>query len=159
MALADYANRKYDYLALRNVQPLGEAQLQLELFNEKDSGQIAVGAQKLAQRWLLEFLTDRGSMPALPDRGTNFIRNIAGGNARNASDLRVIFDLASFDASVNLRAEEDNTWPQDERFSAASLINVNFTPGYANLQVEIVSEAGSSRSIILPISILPRNIG
>lgn len=159
MALADYANRKYDYLALRNVQPIGEAQLQLELFNEKDSGQIAVGVQKLAQRWLIEFLTDRGSMPGLPERGTNFMRNVRRGNARNTGDLTILFDLAVFDAAVNLRAEEDDTWPADERFRAAALIGVNFTPGYANLRVSILSAAGASRSIILPISILPQNIG
>jgi hypothetical protein len=159
MALIDYANRKYDYLALRNVQPIGEAQLQLELFNEKDSGQIAVGVQKLAQRWLLEFLTDRGSMPGLPTRGTNFMRSVTSGNARNASDLRVLFDLAVFDAGVNLRDEEDDTWPADERFSGAALVGVSFTPGYANLRITVVSAAGASRGIILPISTLPQNIG
>ena len=159
MALADYANRKYDYLALRNVQPTGEARLGLELFNEKDSGQIAVGVQKLAQRWLLEFLTDRGSMPGLPERGTNFMRSIRRGNARNSGDLRVLFALGAFAAAVNLRAEEDDTWPPDERFSQATLLNVSFTPGYANLRIAISSAAGSSRSIILPISILPQNIG
>lgn len=159
MALADYANRKYDYLALRNVQPVGSAQLQFELFNATDSGQIAVGVQKLAQRWLLEFLTDQGSMPGLPTRGTNFMSNVSNGNARNSGDLRVLFNSAAFDASVNLRAEEDDTWPADERFSASVLVNIAFTPGYANLRVEIVSEAGTARGIILPISIIPQNIG
>jgi len=159
MGLADYANRKYDYLALRNVQPSGEARLGLELFNENDSGQIAVGVQKLAQRWLLEFLTDRGSMLGLPSRGTNFIKNMSSSAARNSSDVRILFDLAAFDAAVNLRDEEDDTWPADEKLASANLTSIAFIPGYVNLRVEIASTAGASRSIILPISVLPQNIG
>lgn len=159
MAISDYANRKYDYLALRGVKPRDSVRLGLELFNSEDSGQIAVGVQKLAQRWLLEFLTDTGSMIGLPTRGTSFMQNIRAGRARNSSDLQILFDLASFAASSNLRDEEDDSWPADERFDSVALLNIGFTPGYVNLRVLITSVAGASRSIILPISILPQNIG
>jgi len=159
MALVDYANRKYDYLALRNVRPTGEVRLGLELFNENDAGQIAVGVQKLSQRWLLEFLTDRGSMLGLPNRGTSFIQNMRSGAARSSGDVLILFDLAAFDAAVNLQEEEDDTWPADERLEYAALTGVEFIPGYVNLRVEIASAAGPARSIILPISVLPQNIG
>jgi hypothetical protein len=45
MSLQDYAQRKYDYLGLRNVNPAKEAKLGLELFNTASNGQICVGVQ------------------------------------------------------------------------------------------------------------------
>ena len=71
MALSDYTNRAYDYLALRNTTGAGNRRLGMELFNDTTSGEICAGAQKLAQRWLLEFMTERGSIPGLPKRGPN----------------------------------------------------------------------------------------
>jgi hypothetical protein len=159
MSIADYAGRKYDFLALRNVQPIGDAALGLELFNANTSGAIAVGGQKLAQRWLLEFLTEEGSMPALPSRGTDFMTKVRRGGLRTASDMRLAFNFASFTARLNLAKEEDDTWPSDERIDAAILDSVSFSPGFASLRVIIVSKAGAARSIILPIATLPQNIG
>lgn len=159
MSVTDYAGRKYDFLALRNVQPLGDAALGLELFNTVNSGQIAAGVQKLAQRWLLEFLTEIGSMPALPTRGTNFMTKVRSGALRTAADMRLAFNFASFSARTNLAKEEDNTWPDDERLEVAVLDSVSFSPGFASLRVVIISKAGTSRGIILPISTLPQNIG
>jgi hypothetical protein len=85
MALSDYINRKYDYLALQNTVGPGERKLGLELFNENTSGKITTGVQKLAQRWLLEFLTETGSIPALPDRGCLFMRQARRRFTRNNS--------------------------------------------------------------------------
>ena len=65
MSLADFANRKYDYLALQNVTTGQDTRVGLVLYAEDNSGRICVGIQKLAQRWALEFLTELGSMPGL----------------------------------------------------------------------------------------------
>jgi hypothetical protein len=69
MALIDYARRKYDFLSLQNVNTARETKLGLALYSEDTAGKLCVGIQKLAQRWLLEFLTEIGSMPGLPTRG------------------------------------------------------------------------------------------
>lgn len=159
MSIVDYANRKYDYLALRNVKRVGESQLGLALFTKEDTGQIAVGAQKLAQRWLLEFLTEIGSMPGLSNRGTNFMRKIRLGRVRSFNDMQLLFNFAEAEARLNLRNEEDDTWPLDERLKLAALTALEFLPGYADLTVTITSLAGTARSIIVPISTLPQNIG
>jgi hypothetical protein len=159
MSIADYAGRKYDFLALRNVQPVGDAALKLALFNPTSAGEIATGSQKLAQRWLLEFLTEVGSMPGLPLRGTDFMAKVRRGGLRKTSDVRLAFNFASFSARLNLLKEEDDTWPADERIDAAILDSVSFSPGFASLRIIIVSKAGAARSIILPIATIPQNIG
>lgn len=172
MALADYTNRKYDYLGLQNTTAVTvgrrDKRLGLELFNASTSGAITVGIQKLAQRWLLEFLTETGSMPGLPNRGTNFMRAARTGQFRTQINVRTQFAAANMTARKNLQAEEYNTMPNDEKFDDAELLSVSILPGadtsqtsgttaaFLSLSVKITSRAGDSRTVILPIEILPR---
>lgn len=155
MSISAYANRKYDYLGLQNVKPQGEALLGLELFTPTNSGQICTGVQKLAQRWALEFLTEEGSMPGLPERGNEFMRLVRQGRIRSAPEVRGFFATSALRIDRNLRNEEYENMPADERFASAELLGVSFLPGYLSLTVEVVSRAGSARQVILPISVLP----
>lgn len=158
MAIADYANRKYDFLALQNISAKKETQLALELASPGKSTQIATGPQKLVQRWLLEFLTELGSMPGLPKRGTDFMTQVRRGRLRTQAAVIAAFNFAAYAARTNLRNEEDDTWPDDERIGVVELQSVAFLPGYAQIRCSIASRAGSSRSIILPIPTLPQNL-
>lgn len=155
MSLKEYANRKYDYLALQNIKPQGESRLGLELFNANNSGQICVGAQKLAQRWALEFLTEDGSMPGLPERGNEFMRLVRQGRIKSAPEVRGFFATSALTINRNLKNEEYDGMPDDERFESAQLLNVSFFPGYLSLTVAINSRAGQTREVILPVSVLP----
>jgi hypothetical protein len=154
MGVADYADRKYDYLAFRDVKPLGDQRLGLELYNKNTSGQIATGIQKLAQRWALEFLTERGSMPGLPERGSDFMLAVRRGYLRSELDVITTFNTANLYMTRALRNEEYEGMPDDERFDYAEIRSVEFLPGYMNLTVMINSVAGESRAAILPIETL-----
>jgi hypothetical protein len=172
MALSDYVNRKYDYLALQNTTAVTigrrDKKLGLELFNSKTSGAITTGIQKLAQRWLLEFLTEVGSIPGLPNRGTNFMRAARTGQFRVPINVQAQFAAANILVNRNLKAEETENTPDDERFADAELLNVAILPGFdvsqasgttaafLSLGVKITSQAGDSREVILPIEIVPR---
>jgi hypothetical protein len=158
MALNDYANRRYDFLALQNVKPTGDNQLGLLLFENDGTSKICVGVQKLAQRWLLEFLTEVGSMPGLPTRGTPFMTQVRTGRLRTTADVVAAFNSSAYTARVTLNKEEDDTWPDDERLSYARLLGVTFFPGYANIKVAIYSRSGNTRSVILPVATLPQTI-
>lgn len=173
MALSDYINNKYDYLALRNTTAptvgTNQKKLGLELFNESTSGEITTGVQKLAQRWLLEFLTESGSMPGLPNRGTNFMRAARTGRFRIEQNVRAEFALATMRAKQTLAAEEYAGMPNAERFADAQLLNVIIIPGgdvspasgvtavFLSLNVKIISLAGDTREVIVPITYVPRN--
>jgi hypothetical protein len=156
--LADYADRSYDFLAFQNVKEEKEALLDLVLFSEKSSGQIATGIQKLTQRWLLEFLTEAGSMPGLPARGTNFMTMVRQGLLRTYAAIWGEFIFSAYTAGLNLRKEETDAWPDDERFVSAKLLNLAVLPGYASLNIAITSRAGTSRKVVMPIETLPQNI-
>lgn len=173
MALSDYINNKYDYLALRNTTAptvgTNEKKLGLELFNENTSGEITTGVQKLAQRWLIEFLTETGSMPGLPNRGTNFMRAARTGRFRIERNVQAEFAIATMRLKQNLTTEEYADMPLSERFADAQLLNVIVLPGadvsqasgttavFLSLNVRIISQAGDSREIVFPITYVPRN--
>lgn len=148
---------KYDFLALQNVQPTGNARLRLALFTPTNLGRVCTGVQKLAQRWLLEFTTVTGSMPGLPNRGTFFMALAQSGRLRTTAALTAQFSIANYIVKVNLQNEEDDTWPDDERFLSAELAGLEFSPGSAKLYVTIYSRALAARQVVLPVKTLPVN--
>lgn len=156
MSLADFANRKYDYLALQNVNTARDNKLGLVLYDEDNNGRICVGIQKLAQRWTLEFLTERGSMPGLPARGTDFLTLVRQGRLRSQLDVTQNFYAANLRLRVTLQNEEYAGMPDDERFDTAELLSVTILPGYLNMRVMITSIAGDERAVILPVATLPQ---
>jgi len=156
--MIDYDNRVYDFLAIQNVQKTGDVQLGLELFTPTNSGLIATGVQKLAQRWLLEFLTEKGSMPGLPNRGTTFMTLVRQGRLRTSAVITAQFYFAAHVARITLTEEENDTWPDDERIADVKLQSLAFLPGYAKLYVLVSSRAGDTREVIMPISTLPKNL-
>lgn len=155
MSLQDYATRKYDYLAFRNVDTKKAAQLGMELFTPESSGEICAGIQKLAQRWVLEFLTETGSILAEPERGCDFMTIVRQGRMRNVLNVRTAFSAADLDIRRNLRNEEYEGMPADERFNSAELLNTAILAGFMRLDVKINSVAGTSRKIIVPVATLP----
>ena len=155
MSLQDYATRKYDYLGLQNTSQTRETRLGLALFTADNNGQICVGAQKLAQRWLLEFMTETGSMPGTPDRGCSFMRAVRQGSLRSQVEVAALFSSANASIQDNLQAEEYDGMPDDERFVGADLLSVSVLPGSMQLSVKINSLAGESRAVIVPVSTLP----
>lgn len=157
MSLQDYVNRKYDYLSLQNIKPIGDAKLGLELFNKENNGKICVGIQKLSQRWLLEFMTEYGSMLGAPDRGSSFMTAVRQGRIQNALTAAAAFEAAAMTIRRNLQNEEYADMPDDERFNNAELLSVAILPGYLQLRVKINSVAGDVREVILPVSTIPTN--
>lgn len=155
MSIQDYANRKYDFLAFRNVAPGRERQLGLALYSEDSSGQLCVGIQKLAQRWTLEFLTETGSLRGQPERGSSFMIALRLRNLRTPQDVVFAFNAANLEIERQLRNEEYDGMPDDERYRSATLNSVTFFPGYLSLSVMIESVAGESRAAILPIETIP----
>lgn len=155
MSLQNYATRRYDLLAFEGVRPDKESRLNMLLFSEQNSGQICTGIQKLAQRWTLEFLTERGSMIGKPNRGCDFMRLVRNGRLRTQTDVFYAFNYAEIVVRRNLREEETDEMDNDERIASAEQISIAFLPGYAQLRVAITSLAGDTREIILPVSTLP----
>lgn len=154
MAAVDYIDRRFDLLALQGAQPTGSAQLQQQLFNG-NSGQVCTGVQKMAQRWVLEFLTDEGSLPFLPDRGVSFVRAARTGQFRNEVDAIAEYNFAAVKIMQTMQNEEVDAMEDDERLASDELTGLSIQEGLLTLNVTLTSQAGSSRQVILPIPVLP----
>ncbi len=72
----DYIGRKVDVLAFQGPVPVGEVLLTQSLALEGTGGMVTTGINFLAQRFLIELLTERGSIPHWPIRGTTFMTEI-----------------------------------------------------------------------------------
>ena len=156
MTAAQYVNRKFDILALRGTQPRGEVQLNQSLFGAEVGGEVCTGVQKLAQRWAIEFLTIRGSMPFhLADRGTDFMRAVKRGVIRTESDVQAQYNFAAVAVRQNLINEETEDMHPEDRFESSVLLTIELSPGSLRLFVQINSQAGESREVILPIALTP----
>jgi hypothetical protein len=150
--IADYQGRKFDILAFQPKSATTE--LAQTIAGDSSGGLICVGVQKLAQRWVLEFLTPAGSIPYKTDRGSSFIPDILSGVIRTDSDVAAFFSMASSQIKTNLTNEDALTDPDDEKFASVNLDGFSFSAGgKLILQVSIYSVAGTSREVILPISV------
>lgn len=150
--VADYQGRKFDILAFQPIN--GKTELNQALASDASGGLICTGIQKLAQRWVLEFLTPVGSMPYMITRGSSFLSNIRAGRIKNNVDVISFFSLAVSEIDLNLSNEDNLSDPDDERYYSASLLGFSFSvDGKLVLEVSVVSAAGTTRKVILPISV------
>jgi hypothetical protein len=155
---AAYAGRTFDVLAFQGAKATGDTLLVNALATSvNDSGEICTGVQKLAQRWLIEFLTIQGTLAYLPTRGCEFMFLVQTGQLRTTLDAEQAFYLAASQVKTNLQAEELGTEPDDERFDSVNLISIVVTGDKLTLYTQINSLAGTSRSVILPIPVTIKN--
>lgn len=155
----DYLNRKFDVLAFRGAEPRGEVQLNQSLFGADVGGEVCTGAQKLAQRWALEFLTVRGSMGFhLANRGSEFLRWARQGRLRTEYDVQAYFNFAAQQVRISLLNEETESMNPEERLRRATLLRIVLFGDSLELYVNITSLAGDTRQVILPIPLTPANI-
>lgn len=156
---ADYVGRKFDVFAFSGAAAAGEHLLQQSLFDASNNGSVCTGVQKLAQRWIIEFLTIRGSMPFhMKDRGTLFMLWLRQGRIQSEFDVRAYFNFAAQQVSVNLRKVETSDMAADERLQSATLDQLQILDGALELSVTLSSIAGDTRNVVLPISLTPANL-
>jgi len=151
--VADYVGRTVDLLAFQN-EKLGKEFLSTQiLVADGERGEITTGIQKLAQRWLVEFLTVRGSIRALPTRGSRFISDIRIGNIRTTLDAEQSFYLAARQVAQNLKLEEEDGIPTDEAYRAVELISMTVTGDTIVAYIQLASRAGNQAEFVFPIPI------
>lgn len=154
--IADYVGRLVDVSLFQGVAEGRGNPLEMALLAVNEGGRAVAGTAKLAQRFFLEFMTEQGSIPQAPLRGSTFMYAARTGQLRTTSEAEQQFYLALDEITDNLIGEEEESIPDDEAFSAAELEEISLAAGYLTLRVRLTSVAGSSREVILPISIRAR---
>lgn len=154
--VADYIGRTVDVLAFQGLsvsQVASQKALRQSLAEEGASGQIIAGISKLAQRWTIELLTERGTNFYEPNRGTLFYTFARLGFFRTVLEAEQQFFSALIDVRRTLLEEEDDDDPLDERYLSTQLLSITLVPDLLTIRARIFSQAGNDREIILPIDV------
>jgi hypothetical protein len=151
----NYSGRTVDLLIFQNTKPSGEQKISLD-FGSENGGEVTTGIQKLAQSFTTLFLTELGSVPSEPTKGSTFVTAVRQQRIRDESDVQAEFNLAveNVRSTLNL-AEDQGSFQDDEKFRGATLVKYNLDDklGMISLYVNVVSAAGTSRQIYLPIPV------
>jgi hypothetical protein len=102
------------------------------------------GPAKLGQRFLLELLTEKGSMRFRPGRGSSLPAALRSGRLDTEADVFVAFGAALQDVEANLLADEADDDPDDERYAGAELTRVVLGPTSVTLTARVTSRAGAT---------------
>lgn len=126
------------------------------VFGVADPGELCTGKQKLAQQWLLEFLTERGSMGFhLATVGTNFLTRLRQRQLLNDHDVRVEFNFAELQIRQTFLATVTASTPLDETLVEATLEGVELSDTAISLTIRLTTAAGENVAFVTPISIAP----
>lgn len=154
-ASAAYKDRTYDLVAFQGIKEAGSTLAPQQLTDPPALGRVCTGTAKLAQRFLLEFLTPLGSMPYNPTHGSSFMPALRRGELHTELAVFAAFAYAVAEIAQTLRREELPTDPDDERFADAELAGLGLSSDRLTLSIELTTAAGTARPIILPLPILP----
>jgi hypothetical protein len=108
------------------------------------------------QSFALLFLTEQGSVPAQPDQGTEFVSGMRAQRIQDEADVLSEFTLAKELVRQQLAlAANEADLPDDEILDDAVLesFNLDGLSSTISLYVNVVSLAGESREVVLPVPI------
>jgi hypothetical protein len=152
----DYTGRTIDLLIFQGVKASGKQPIETA-FGLDEGGYICTGVQKVAQTWLTLFMTEQGTVLNKPTRGSTFFTALRFGRIRVEDDVTAEFTLAAEQVrqTMDLDAAAAGDLPDDERLDEANLLDFTLDrmAGFLYLKVRILTIAGDSRDIILPVSV------
>lgn len=152
MSYTDYIDRTVDLAVF--LGPLsGVVPQELAMADENGLSQVVTGILKLSQRFLVLLLTPRGSIPHLPEDGCDFMSQLLRGELRSELDVYSAFSASVVDIEDQLRAKELETAPDDEKFASATILHLTTSIDSIVMKIQITSQAGTSRTVILPTSV------
>jgi hypothetical protein len=111
------------------------------------SGNLITGIAKLAQIFVLRLLTSFGSKAIDPEEGASLLKNLSG----NYDEARVrhAVNIAIAEVVSNME-EEDEAEMDDEKIEKSSITSIKKQGHDINIEIEVLSVAGDSVTIILP---------
>jgi len=148
-----YVGRTVD-LYLFNDLPLTTPGVPMRL-KPLPSGRIITGLEKAIQRWVTLFLTPIGSVTSAPLAGSSFIPSVQSGAIQNVADIVTVFAAAN--AQVMEQLPVTDTMKLDEIIASVELEDGSqVSPPNLYLRIKILTQAGSSRVVTVPVSTVIR---
>lgn len=121
-------------------------------FGFGSAGTALAGLQKAAQKFMVMFLTDKGSAARDPEIGTDFLYDVASGRLRTDSDVTLYFKLAAQGVLDYMSAQVTDATPDEEILTTADVTWIRFEYPRLLIGIKLTSQAGESASVVLPLS-------
>jgi len=137
---------------IKSFHVLPDGQITQSLADETTSGEVVSGATKLAQKFFILLLTRKGSVPYLPNQGTNFLNRFSSGMISNEADLFVNFAAAMVDIGPQLRNAQAVDDQPDEKYVRAVAEQIFILPDQVEMRIRIDSEQGEGITVLLPLN-------
>lgn len=124
-----------------------------DMASSTNNGYKVTGRLKLLQRFMIELLTEKGSLVYLPNRGCNFVPLVRS-SSTGTWDLIAAFSTALLDIIVNMSAEDTVREETDtaEMLSSVELVSLVMGDGTMALKVKLTSQDGMSFNAVIPLS-------
>jgi hypothetical protein len=151
----DYSNRTVDLEIFQTEDP-PELFRQLTM-SPKEAGisRAVAGIQKVVQRYLLTFMTAKGSVRNRPDFGSVFMSAITSGLLQSRSAVVQYFSFANADVIRQMKAQDagDASAPNDERIRVAYLADyiIDTSTSRLYLKISIETLAGAGAEFLVPV--------
>lgn len=149
----DYTGRTVDLSIFIGAKADGDQQLTLDFTS---GGDVITGVEKMVQTYTYLFLTEQGSVEYFPTLGTTFITAVQQGVINNENDVQNQFNLAAELIRQTMDLAADNADPAlqpDEIYDSSTLLSFNLDKlnSLLTMQIQVTSQAGSSRVVFLPV--------
>ena len=144
------ASQTVDLCIMQGIRP-GSLEFKVDLAFGENSTALA-GLQKAAQKFLILFLTEQGTVSVDAEAGTTFLSDLSAGLLRTDSDVAMYFKLAAQDVLDYMARQNTESTPADEILVSAELTKIQFEYPKLVIQVQLLSQAGASASVVLPLS-------
>lgn len=121
-------------------------------FSKDNTSRRVTGLQKLVQKYVLTFLTPKGSMSMHPERGTDFMNAFMKGGLQTRSGILSEFSFANLDTVQQIQSQELDDDPDEEKLRRAVLLDyaVDFNTGILYFKVQLITAAGTEAVLIMP---------
>lgn len=120
----------------------------LQVLADAMGGAVVVGSAKLAQRVIVELLTEQNSQSYM-GRGTPFLTQLRNGTYTEA-DVLAAFAASRNILKSNLQAEEVSTDAPSERYVNSAIDKIVVGPEFVVLHLNVTSRAGLTTAILMP---------
>lgn len=143
---------------LATIQHSEEKGFEFLLSKPYRSGAYVTGAQKLAQHFIAELMTQRGSVRFEPDYGCRLPGELRGYNMLSISDIHGVLARGINDVVTNIRGRERVTDTAEEMLADATIIDLKQRLDCVIVSLKIHTEAGEQVVVQLLIELVENHV-
>jgi len=148
-----HAPKSMPGLSLATIQYSTENGFEFLLSRPFQSGVSVSGAQKLAQNFIAELMTQRGSVRFDPGYGSRLPNELRGYNVLSLGDLHGVLARGIDDVTTNLRARERITDTLDEMLASATIADLKQRLDCVIVSLRLRTEAGDDLLTRFPVEL------